>query len=101
MELCNYLLYGAARKAAVFGEPEFKQLHPALCEGVYLYGGGEAQNSGYLLSRSIFGVDDHCKSKLFFKIRRLGAVFGASYTGYGLAVTCFFGDKAAQQIQLI
>ena len=101
VQLSGDLLYGETLKRAALGELEFQQLDPAFCECVYFQRGREAQYPRYLRRGSLFGVYDHGESELLFEVRRFGAVLRASYSCYGLAVTGFFRDEAAEQVQLV
>ena len=101
VQLCGYLLYRQLDERAVLGELEFQKLHPALCEGIYLYRGRETKHARYLRRCCLLGVYDHRKSQLLLQIRRFRAVFRASYSGYGVTVSGFFRYKTAQKIKLV
>ena len=88
-------------QAVSLGNAEFDQLRRALGKGVDIQGRGQTQKTRDLRGGFQIGIDDHAQTQLLAQEAALHGVVRVADAGDGGAVAGFFGQSAAQQVQLI
>ena len=73
----------------------------SVCKRINLQGGRKLEQPCNLIGRSGFGIDNHGQSEFLLQEFQFFVIDWITDTGNGIAVSCFFGKNAAQQILLV
>ena len=101
LQILGGLRHGLFVQAVSLGNAEFDQLRRALGKGVDIQGRGQTQKTRDLRGGFQIGIDDHAQTQLLAQEAALHGVVRVADAGDGGAVAGFFGQGAAQQVQLI